>query len=129
MRPETQEDVHPLIMEADEEESIDAMIMRATPNIKVIELCIVDFVDLKVGGQSKLFSGKRDREHFIYEGIIFLHIPMLNTNEAFACLHYRHFINSPCKSVRVSPAGRALASSASPPPQDSRQVHSGRKRQ
>ena len=51
-------------MEADEEESIDAMIMRATPNIKVNELCIVDFLDLKDGEQSKLFSAKRDSEHF-----------------------------------------------------------------
>ena len=64
MRPETQEDVHPLIMEADEEESNDAKIMSATRNIQVNELCIVDFVDLKVGEQSKLFSAKRDSEHF-----------------------------------------------------------------
>ena len=92
MRPETQEDEHSLIIVADEEESLVAIIMRATPIINVNELCIVDFVDLKVGGQSKLFSGKRDREHFIYEGITFLHIPMLNTNEAFACLHYRPLV-------------------------------------
>ena len=71
LRPETQEDVHPLIMEADEEESNDAMIMSATRNIQVNELCIVDFVDLKVGKQSKLFSAERCSGHFIYEGIVF----------------------------------------------------------
>ena len=51
-------------MEADEEESNDAMIMSATRNIQVNELCIVDFIDLKVGEQSKLFSANRDSKHF-----------------------------------------------------------------
>ena len=49
MRPETQEDVHSLIIVADDEGSVDAMIMRETPILNVNELCIVDFVDLKMG--------------------------------------------------------------------------------
>ena len=56
LRPETQEDVQSLIIVADDEGSVDAMIMRGTLIINVNELCIVDFVDLKVGKQSKLFS-------------------------------------------------------------------------
>ena len=48
LRPETQEDVHSLIIVADDEESLVAMIMRATPIINVNELCIVDFVDLEL---------------------------------------------------------------------------------
>ena len=71
MRPETQEIVHSLVIEADDEESIVAMIMRATLIVNVDELCIVDFVDLKIGKQSKLFSAERGSEHFIDEGIIF----------------------------------------------------------
>ena len=71
MRPETQESVHSLLISADNEESVVAMIMRATPIINVNELCIVDFVDLKIGKQSKLFSAERGSEHFIDEGIIF----------------------------------------------------------
>ena len=71
LRPETQEDVHSLFIVADDEESLVAMIMRATPIINVNELCIVDFVDLKVGKQSKLFSAERCSGHFIYEGIVF----------------------------------------------------------
>ena len=49
LRPETQEDVHSLIIIADDEGSVDAMIMRGTPILNVNELCIVDFVDLKMG--------------------------------------------------------------------------------
>ena len=71
LRPETQEIVHSLIIEADDGESLVAMIMRATPIINVNELCIVDFVDLKIGKQSMLFSEKRGNEHFFFEGIIF----------------------------------------------------------
>ena len=74
LRPETQEDVHSLIIVTDGEESVDAMIMRATPNINVNELCIVDFVDLKIGKQSKLSSAERGSEHFIDEGIVFYQI-------------------------------------------------------
>ena len=74
LRPETQEIVHSLVIEADDEESIVAMIMRATLIVNVNELCIVDFVDLKIGKQSKLFSAERGSEHFIDEGIIFLQI-------------------------------------------------------
>ena len=87
-------------MEADEEESIDAMIMRATPNIKVIELCIVDFVDLKMEKQSKLFIAKPGSEQFYLLmselfSIKFRAFLMIKTNEAFACLHNRHLINFP----------------------------------
>ena len=64
MRPETQEDVHSLIIEADDEGSVDAMIMRGTPILNVNELCIVDFVDLKMEKQSKLFIAKPDSEQF-----------------------------------------------------------------
>ena len=53
LRPETQENVHSLIISEDDEESLVAMIMRATSVINVNELCIVDFVDLKIGKQSK----------------------------------------------------------------------------
>ena len=74
LRPETQENVHSLVIVADDKESVVAMIMRATPIINVSELCIVDFVDLKIGKQSKLFSAERGSEHFIDEGIIFLQI-------------------------------------------------------
>ena len=100
MRPETQENVHSPIISADDEESLVAMIMRANPIINVNELCIVDYVDLKVGKQSKLFIAERSSEHFVYEGIIFYQIssfrvPYVKTNEAFACLRYRHLISSP----------------------------------
>ena len=71
LRPETQENVHSPIISADDEESLVAMIMRANPIINVNELCIVDYVDLKVGKQSKLFSAERCSGHFIYEGIVF----------------------------------------------------------
>ena len=64
MRPETQEDVHSLIIVADDEGSVDAMIMRGTPILNVNELCIVDFVDLKMEKQSKLFIAKPDSEQF-----------------------------------------------------------------
>ena len=96
MRPETQEDVHSLIIVADDEGRVDAMIMRGTPILNVNELCIVDLVDLKIGKQSKLFIAERGSEHFVYEGMILYQI----------------------SGFRVPP-----------PPQDSRQVHSGRKRQ
>ena len=98
MRPETQEIVHSLVIEADDEESLVAMIMRANSVINVNELCIVDFVDLKIGKQSKLFIAERGSEHFVYEGIIFYQIssfrvPHVKTNEAFfACLRNRHLI-------------------------------------
>ena len=87
-------------MEADEEGN-DAKIMSATRNIQVNELCIVDFVDLKVGKQSKLFSAERCSGHFIYEGIVFFlqissfRVLYVKTNEAFDCLRYRHLISSP----------------------------------
>ena len=55
MRPETQENEHSLLISADDKESLVAMIMRATSVINVNELCIVDFVGLKIGKQSKLF--------------------------------------------------------------------------
>ena len=71
LRPETQENVHSLVIVADDKESVVAMIMRATPIINVNELCMVDFVDLKIGKQSMLFSAKRGNEHFFFEGIIF----------------------------------------------------------
>ena len=99
LRPETQENEHSLLISADDEESLVAMIMRATSVINVNELCIVDFVDLKIGKQSKLFIAERGSEHLVYEGIIFYQIssfrvPYIKTNEAFACLRYRHLINS-----------------------------------
>ena len=47
LRPETQENEHSLLISADDEESLVAMIMRATPIINVNELFIVDFIDLK----------------------------------------------------------------------------------
>ena len=101
MRPETQEDVHPLIMEADEEESIDAMIMRATPNINVNELCIVDFVDLKMGNnpsssvQSVAVGTLSMKESFFFFQISSFRVLYVKTNQAFACLRYRHLISSP----------------------------------
>ena len=64
LRPETQENVHSLVIVADDKESVVAMIMRATPIINVNELCIVDFVDLKIGKQSKLFSAERWQRAF-----------------------------------------------------------------
>ena len=100
LRPETQEDEHSLIIVADDEESLVAIIMRATPIINVNELCIVDFVDLKMEKQSKLFIAKPDSEQFYLHmselfSIKFRAFLMIKTNEAFACLHYRHLINSP----------------------------------
>ena len=72
MRPETQEDVHSLFIVADDEESLVAMIMRATPIINVNELCIVDFVDLELETiQALQCIAERGSGHFIYEGIAF----------------------------------------------------------
>ena len=100
MRPETQEDEHSLIIVADEEESLVAIIMRATPIINVNELCIVDFVDLKMEKQSKLFIAKPGSEQFYLLmselfPIKFRAFLMIKTNEAFACLHNRHLIHFP----------------------------------
>ena len=100
LRPETQEDVHSLFIVADDEESLVAMIMRATPIINVNELCIVDFVDLKMEKQSKLFIAKPGSEQFYLLmselfSIKFRAFLMIKTNEAFACLHNRHLIHFP----------------------------------
>ena len=91
LRPETQENEHSLLISADDEESLVAMIMRATSVINVNELCIADFVDLKIGKQSKLFIAERGSEHFVYEGMILYQIssfrvPYVKTNEALLTL-------------------------------------------
>ena len=100
LRPETQEDVHSLIIVADDEGSVDAMIMRGTPILNVNELCIVDFVDLKMGNNpsSSVHSvavGTLSMKESFFPNFELSKFLMLKTNEAFACLNYRHLINSP----------------------------------
>ena len=101
LRPETQEDVHSLFIVADDEESLVAMIMRATPIINVNELCIVDFVDLKMGNnpsssvQSVAVGTLSMKESFFFFQISSFRVLYVKTNEAFDCLRYRHLISSP----------------------------------
>ena len=95
MRPETQEDVHSLIIVADDEGSVDAMIMRGTPILNVNELCIVDFVDLKMGNnpsssvQSVAVGTLSMKESFFFLQISSFRVLYVKTNQAFACLRYR----------------------------------------
>ena len=98
LRPETQENEHSLLISADDEESLVAMIMRATPIINVNELCIVDFVDLKIK-KNNLCSSLQNVAMSIFSlkesFSTSFRVPYVKTNEAFACIRYRHLLNSP----------------------------------
>ena len=100
LRPETQENEHSLLISADDEESLVAMIMRATSVINVNELCIVDFVDLKMGNnpsssvQSVAVGTLSMKESFFFFQISCFRILHVKTNEAYDCLRYRHLISS-----------------------------------